>query len=209
LPDDGWHRRLTPLMTDERASHTVRLYTSTARRLSSHHDVAVSSSHSTAPTPTPTPTPSRPTRLYILTSDTRYFLARMSVSVSVSASWNWSLSSRRRRMAAIDDTIYAIARKCAEIFGPRLDFVTRCTLCSLLPAGIYATKRQPPKTLHNTAKDFLARLDSQASENYRVGGVIVRRCLRDSTFRSFDTIPACDRHTHTHTHDDSIYTVLA
>ena len=37
---------------------------------------------------TPTPTPTRPTRLYILTSDTRDFLAKKSVSVLVSASWN-------------------------------------------------------------------------------------------------------------------------
>ena len=28
----------------------------------------------------------------------------------------------------------------------------------------------------------------------------MRRCLRDPTFSRFDTIPECDRHTHTHTH---------
>jgi len=28
----------------------------------------------------------------------------------------------------------------------------------------------------------------------------VRRYLRDPTFSRFDTIPECDRHTHTHTH---------
>jgi len=27
----------------------------------------------------------------------------------------------------------------------------------------------------------------------------VRRCLRDRTFSRFDTIPECDRHTHTQT----------
>ena len=45
---------------------------------------------STTPTPTRTRTPilTRPTRLYILTSDARDFLARKSVSVSVSAPWN-------------------------------------------------------------------------------------------------------------------------
>jgi len=33
----------------------------------------------------------------------------------------------------------------------------------------------------------------------------VRRYLRDHTFSRFDTIPECDGHTHTHTHDDGIY----
>ena len=28
----------------------------------------------------------------------------------------------------------------------------------------------------------------------------MRRYLRDPTFSRFDTIPECDRHTHTHTH---------
>jgi len=28
----------------------------------------------------------------------------------------------------------------------------------------------------------------------------MRRCLRDPTFSRFDTIPECDRHTHTQTH---------
>jgi len=32
----------------------------------------------------------------------------------------------------------------------------------------------------------------------------VRRCLRDPTFSRFDTIPECDRHTDTQTHDDGI-----
>ena len=31
---------------------------------------------------------------------------------------------------------------------------------------------------------------------------IVRRYLRDPTFSRFDTIPECDRQTHTHTHTD-------
>jgi len=30
----------------------------------------------------------------------------------------------------------------------------------------------------------------------------VRRYLRNPTFKRFDTIPECDRHTHTHTHRD-------
>ena len=34
---------------------------------------------------------------------------------------------------------------------------------------------------------------------------IVWRCLRDSKFNGFDTIPACDRRTDGRTHDDSIY----
>ena len=61
------------------------------------------SSHSTLPTPTPiptrthTPTPTRPTRPYILKSDTRDFLARKSVSVSVSAPRNASYESERAR----------------------------------------------------------------------------------------------------------------
>jgi len=63
-------------------------------------------------TPTPTPTPTGPTRLYILTSDTRDFLklflwqaerhadipatilARMSARMSVSASWNAGFEAR-------------------------------------------------------------------------------------------------------------------
>jgi len=35
----------------------------------------------------------------------------------------------------------------------------------------------------------------------------VRRCLRDPTFSRFDTIPECDRHTHTHTM--TAYTALS
>jgi len=31
-------------------------------------------------------------------------------------------------------------------------------------------------------------------------GAIVWLYLRDPTFSPFDTIPECDRHTHTHTH---------
>jgi len=34
---------------------------------------------------------------------------------------------------------------------------------------------------------------------------IVWRCLRDSTFSRFDTIPACDRRMDRQTHDDSTY----
>jgi len=38
---------------------------------------------------------------------------------------------------------------------------------------------------------------------------IMRRCLRDPMFSRFDTIPECDRQTHTQTdtqtHDDGIY----
>ena len=30
----------------------------------------------------------------------------------------------------------------------------------------------------------------------------MRRYLRDPMFSRFDTIPECDRHTHTHTHTD-------
>ena len=30
----------------------------------------------------------------------------------------------------------------------------------------------------------------------------MRRCLRDPTFSCFDTIPECDRHTHTHRQTD-------
>jgi len=36
---------------------------------------------------------------------------------------------------------------------------------------------------------------------------IVRRYLRDPTFSRFDTIPECDRHTHTHT--TTAYTALS
>ena len=37
----------------------------------------------------------------------------------------------------------------------------------------------------------------------------MRRCLRDPTFSRFDTIPECDGHTDTQTHDDGIYTALS
>jgi len=30
-------------------------------------------------------------------------------------------------------------------------------------------------------------------------------CLCDAKFSRFDTVPACDRQTHTHTHDHSMY----
>jgi len=33
----------------------------------------------------------------------------------------------------------------------------------------------------------------------------MRRCLRDPTYSGFDTIPECDRHTDTQTHDDGKY----
>jgi len=36
------------------------------------------------------------------------------------------------------------------------------------------------------------------SENY-IEGAIMWRYLRDPTFSRFDTIPECDRHTHTQT----------
>ena len=39
------------------------------------------------------------------------------------------------------------------------------------------------------------------SENYSQGA-IVQRYLRDPTFSRFDTIPECDRQTHTHTQTD-------
>ena len=41
-----------------------------------------------------------------------------------------------------------------------------------------------------------------ASEN-QIPWAITWRCLRDPTFGRFDTIPACDRHTHTDTKADS------
>jgi len=34
-------------------------------------------------------------------------------------------------------------------------------------------------------------------------GAIVRRCLRDPMFNRFDTIPECNRHTHTDTLTDT------
>jgi len=39
----------------------------------------------------------------------------------------------------------------------------------------------------------------------------VRRCLRDPTFSRFDTIPECDRQTHTqtHRHTTTAYTALS
>jgi len=40
-----------------------------------------------------------------------------------------------------------------------------------------------------------------ASENYSPW-TMTWCCLRDLMFSRFDTIPACDRHTHTHTHAD-------
>ena len=51
-------------------------------------------------------------------------------------------------------------------------------------------------------------------QNISLENPIVWHYLRDSTFSRFDTIPDCDRHTHTHTervhadgqtHDDGIY----
>jgi len=39
----------------------------------------------------------------------------------------------------------------------------------------------------------------------KLSWAIVWRCLRDSTFSRFDTMPACDRRTDRQTHDDSKY----
>jgi len=49
-----------------------------------------------------------------------------------------------------------------------------------------------------------------ASENYSPWA-ITWYCLRDPTFSHFDTIPACDTHTHTQrqTHDDGYYPHIA
>ena len=47
-----------------------------------------------------------------------------------------------------------------------------------------------------------------ASENYSPWAITLR-CLRDPTFSRFDTIPACDTHTHRQTHDDSYYPRIA
>jgi len=40
-------------------------------------------------------------------------------------------------------------------------------------------------------------------------GALVWRYLRDPTFSRFDTIPECDRHTHTDRHTTTAYTVLS
>jgi len=63
-------------------THTTAVYNVPGTRQTVVATVAIDSrrwtryysSHSTTPTPTPTPTPVRPTRLYMLTSDTRDFL---------------------------------------------------------------------------------------------------------------------------------------
>ena len=43
-------------------------------------------------------------------------------------------------------------------------------------------------------------------QNISLENPIVWHYLRDSTFRRFDTIPECDRHTHTHTHTECMQT---
>jgi len=37
----------------------------------------------------------------------------------------------------------------------------------------------------------------------------MRRCLRDPKFSRYDTIPECDRQTHTHRHTTTAYTALS
>ena len=60
-------------------------------------------------------------------------------------------------------------------------------------------------SLSNFAMNFGVR--KLESRGYR----LVRRYLRDPTFSRFDTIPECDRHTHTQTdrHTTTVYTALS